>query len=111
MTILSSDGARSRFPLSPSSSDDQFAADQPLCGPRLNITEVLVYLDALKEPVTFALEAFTLSEEEGLWTLTMNHRDDGLPDLEYYAKTQHGKPVRDPVVYQWDHHKQEMVAN
>jgi hypothetical protein len=77
----------------------------------LNITEVLFDLDALNEPVRFGLESFTLSEEEGLWTLSMNRRDDGLPDLEYHATAQYGKPVRDPVVFQWDHDKQEMVAN
>jgi len=90
---------------------DEYYADQPNL--ELNITELRCYSDTLAEPVKFVLEGFAMVEEEGLWTLTIYHRDYGPPsyDLQYWATLQFGEPVRNAQIFRWDHEKEEMVAD
>jgi hypothetical protein len=114
MEIHSADEATFTIPLEHLMSKDEYSAEQPLCAKQLNIIEVLFYSDTLEKPVRFALESFTLSEgEEGRWTLTINRRIAGPRkyDLEYCVTAQHGKPLREPLCFQYDHDKQDMVVS
>lgn len=94
--------------------EEEYFADHPSHSRDLEVTEVRFYSEALEKPVRFIVESFTLSDgEEGHWAMTITRRDYGPPDyeLEYYMTKQNCKVLREPLCFQWDNEKEEIVVN
>jgi hypothetical protein len=91
---------------------DVYRADHPARADG-HVTQVRFYSDELEKPVPFKLQGFTFVKgEEGLWTLTVTHREYGPPeyDLEYHATAQFGEPVRDAPIFHFDDDKEYMTS-
>ena len=56
----------------------------------------------------------TLADESGVWTIELGKpkgRGRASSHLQYYATKQFGRKVKNPVVFEWDQEREELVGN
>jgi hypothetical protein len=96
-----------------------FIADQPAIEGTLVVVAVAL-LDGEDPVVRFGIaDTFTLEAEQGLWRLEETDPENTEPPydaelrwyLEYAKTHSYGRKLRSPVVFGWDHDREEMILD
>ena len=109
ITIRTTEGINLELPVTHwRSRDPQFDADQPPATAEMNVESVELVSDHLPRPIRFYLESFSIMEgNAGNWSVSYDD-DESRYQLEFVLTQLAGERARPPLVFQFDHERQEM---